>query len=1376
LFAKKLYIAVLFFFFLIPNGSGQQLQYNFTHYTIEDGLAHNHCYSVMKDTFGFVWIATENGISRFDGHEFRNYRFNEQDSFSIGGNWVRSLLFDDQNRLWAGNMRGGLNLYHNDRDQFENFNPLSQDSFGLATKELTNIFCDSEGNIWFGTFREGFGQYHKEENRFSSFTIKKSFDSPRKAWRQNSVFSIIEDIVNPDILWVSNKCDLYRFDKSSEELKYVSTFQPGAARNSTIHKLYMDQAGVIWLGFWGSGLVKYNIDADRWTHFPFNLGKFKEGDGYSNVCLDIEKKSDEEFWLACGLDGIGVFNKKTNTFGFAELPNAYDPNIKSGFAYDVYIDEGKGIWICDQINGLYFIDPARHLFREISTKIQKKGSRKGLNRALDFSFDPKNSKYFVATGQGDGLYVYDLDFNLLSTAPSSLPTRYSYQQFVNVHVDKKSRVWVIDWLQKKLLKYDAENNLCYPVALENYGEYPDHGFALSKIREDQHANLWISSYYGGLFKFNPDEKVLKRYYGSDPKTELPEKAQIESFHIAKDGRIWIGTLNFGIYIFDPVKESFESYPYYGPSNNGLIEDRVHAISQDKNGMIWVGFYTKGIQVIDPAKGPDQKQVVLNHLQELNNEQILSIVSDKNGDMWVQTQGGVFKYNYQTNSFKSFTEKEGLTGYLKPAGFEIIQTGELCVGASEGFYMLDPNSVYFNQKIPDIRLTDFRVGEQKYQLTKRIDLVEEIELAYNDNFFSISFAAMNFQLPQKNQFAYRLKGVGQDWVYSGNRNIANYTNVREGTYLFEVKAANNDGVWNEKPATLRIRIKPPWFRSVIAYLVYLLTFFSLCFAVILYQRKRWQLKTQLKLKAEEARRLKEMDHAKSRIYANITHEFRTPLTVIQGMAEQIRQNPDNKLDERIGIVRRNSKSLLQLINQMLELSKLEGGFLRLNLVNDDITKYLGYLTESFHSFANDKGIHLNFYAENSPVVMDYDPEKIDRILSNLISNAIKFTRQFGKVLVVSRTSGKNSEPFLEIEVRDNGKGISKIDLRKIFDRFYQAQDDSTRIEGGTGIGLALVNELVRLIEGEISVESEPGKGSSFIVKIPIRNNVLEKHSHFSGEDSTIDDPPSLIHADPSKIDSYLEKDKPVLLIVEDNDDVVYYLQSILREDYLVYRSGNGLEGIQKAYELIPDIIISDLMMPGVDGFEVCSTLKNNELTSHIPIIILTAKASDEDRISGLKRGADAYLMKPFSQKELLVRVENLIEIRKQMRKHYSDLQQAENIEGGEINPEVKFLEKLDQLIGEKLNDEHFDTSRLCREIGMSRSQLHRKIKAILDTTPALYIRTSRLRSAKSLLEDSELSISEIAFKTGFKSPSYFSYSYTETYGESPSEFRKKLTKE
>jgi len=226
LFAKKLYIAVLFFFFLIPNGSGQQLQYNFTHYTIEDGLAHNHCYSVMKDTFGFVWIATENGISRFDGHEFRNYRFDEQDSFSIGGNWVRSLLFDDQNRLWAGNMRGGLNLYHDDRDQFENFNPLSQDSFGLATKELTNIFCDSEGNIWFGTFREGFGQYHKEENRFSSFTIKKSFDSPRKAWRQNSVFSIIEDIVNPDILWVSNKCDLYRFDKSSEELNMFPPFSP----------------------------------------------------------------------------------------------------------------------------------------------------------------------------------------------------------------------------------------------------------------------------------------------------------------------------------------------------------------------------------------------------------------------------------------------------------------------------------------------------------------------------------------------------------------------------------------------------------------------------------------------------------------------------------------------------------------------------------------------------------------------------------------------------------------------------------------------------------------------------------------------------------------------------------------------------------------------------------------------------------------------------------------------------------------------------------------------------------------------------------------------------------------------------------------------
>jgi signal transduction histidine kinase/DNA-binding response OmpR family regulator/ligand-binding sensor domain-containing protein len=1348
---------------------GQQKTYNFTHYTIEEGLAHNHCYAMIQDSMGFIWVATENGLSRFDGHEFINYRNDETDTNSIGGNWVRSLVYGKKGKVWAGNMRGGINRYNPELDNFFNVDLASEDKFGLATKELTNIYGDSDDNIWFGTFREGFGKYDPNSNTISNYTFGHEYESPRQAWSENSVFAFCEDIEDSNFLWVSRKCELYRFDKTKEELEFISRFEPASMRSSSIHKLYMEKAGELWVGFWGSGLARYNIDNKEWSHFPYDINKFKEGDGYSNVCLDIEKKSDHEFWLAAGLDGLGVFDRNAEEFKFFELPNAFNPDIKSGFAYDVYLDKNNTAWICDQINGLYHLDPSRQLFTHISTKIQEEGSRAGLNRPLDFAFDPQSSLYYVATGQGDGLYVYDKAFNLVHTAPSSVPTQYSYHQFVDVHVDKKSNVWVIDWLKNKLLKYNQAKKLCIPVEIEKFEAYPDKKFTFSQIREDESGNLWISSYYGGLFKFNPSQNTLERFAGSDPTTELPENAQIEAIHIANDGKIWLGTLNYGVYIFDPISQTFKTYPYHGGSLTGLIEDRVHGISQDKFGNIWIGFYTKGIQIIDPEKGADQKQKRLNSKNGLTNEQVLDIQKDAMGNMWVQTQGGVFKYDHETSRFRHFTQREGLTGYLKPSGFEIIQDGTLCVGGSEGFYVMRPGEEYVNQFPPNVKITGFDIGGQTNPKNTRVDFSKQIKLAFKDNFFTIYFSALNFQLPEKNEYMYKLNGVDQDWVKNGSKYHASYTDIKEGSYLFEVKAANNDGIWARESTILSIYIAPPWYRSLLAYLVYTLLGASLLAMVYRIQKKRWELKTQLKLKAEEAKQLKELDKVKSSIYTNITHEFRTPLTVIQGMVKNIIRDPHSKLEERIMVIKRNSKSLLQLINQMLELSKLEGGYLKVDLVHDDIIKYLAYLTESFHSFANDKGIHLNFHAEKAPVLMDYDPEKIERILGNLLSNALKFTQEYGSVLVIARTQFKNNKQYLELEIKDSGKGISKKDLEHIFDRFYQADGSETRKAGGTGIGLALVNELVRSQNGWVDVKSEPGKGSSFKVYLPIEKKARDKHLIASDEISELRKEKEVV-LEMNNPHTDLTSEKPRLLIIEDNEDVVYYLESFLMQEFLITKARNGLEGIEKALAILPDIIISDVMMPEKDGFEVCNTLKNNMITSHIPIVILTAKASDKDMISGIKKGADAYMMKPFSEEVLLAQLKSLLENRKQLRAHYASYLQHKKVLDKESRSEAEFVDKIIQIIEENLSNESFDTMKLCQKIGMSRSQLHRKTKALLDTTPALYIRLLRLEKAKSFLKNTDKTISEIAFETGFKSPSYFTYSFSETFGTSPSAFR------
>ena len=1347
---------------------GQEPIFHFTQYTMDDGLAHNHCYSIVKDTFGFIWIGTENGLSRFDGHSFKNYRHEPADSTTLGGNWVRRLTLDPDGNMWAACMRGGINAYDAEKDVFRRYKNPSNDSFGLAINELSGLYSDSSGEIWFGTFREGFGRFFISGHRFELYPLGKDYKNPREAWQKNTVFAMLEDIADPSVMWICNQSDIYRFDKNTRELKRISTLDQAQKHRSSIHDLYMDTPGEIWVAFWGAGLARYSIRDDRWEHFIHDREKFDEGDGYSNVCLDIERKSEDEFWVACGLDGLGVFNRKSKTFQFHSLPTELEPGKKSGFAFDILVDEKDGVWICDQINGLYQIDPSRQIFRHVSTKTQKQGSREGLNQALDFDYSPRERHYFVATGQGDGLYVYDEKMNLLHTAPSSLPSRYSYQQFVDVHVDKKGRVWVIDWLQNQLLLYDKETHLCKPLALETFDAYPKHSFTLSHIAEDLQGNLWLSSFYAGLFKYNPVDRTLNRYTGFDPTREITDKAQITCMLIAKDGKIWLGTVNYGLYIFDPSSGTFSAYPYLGSSTLGLAEDRIEAIGQDDDGYIWVGFYTKGIQRIDPNRDSAQPRKMLGFQEGLLNENIVAIDKDPQGNMWVQTQGGVFRYSMEKRHFTLYKNTEGLLGYLKPYGFTALSTGEICIGESEGFYLFRPGNEYKNRHIPVPRITSLLLGANEWRTGGRIDFGDTLQLRYFQNFFTFQFSALNFQIPAKNQYTYKLEGLDKDWVYSGFRHNASYTRVREGTYRFYLRAANNDGLWSESSLPLVVIITPPWYRSLLAYILYALMVLGAGVVVYQYQRKRWKLKTELRVQEEEAKRLKELDHAKSRIFANITHEFRTPLTVIMGMTEQLKEQKDDQWEERLHVIKRNSQALLQLINQMLELSKLESGFLTPHFIQDDITRYLGYLTESFLSYANDKGIHLNFYAETVPILMDYDPNIIDRILTNLISNALKFTPKFGKVLVIARLNESKETEMLELEVRDNGTGIEAADLDKIFNRFYQSDESSSAQKGGTGIGLALVNELIRVLNGQIHVESERGKGSTFMVSLPISRVAEPQTMHIVSPEevraSTLETP-GLAETPDMKT-----SEKPVLLVVEDNSDVVYYLKSLLMVNYRVFHAANGLIGLEMASKLVPDLIVSDVMMPGMDGFELCEKLKSQELTSHIPIILLTAKASPEDRLTGLRTGADAYVKKPFSKDELLVSISNLIETRIRIRRHYAEFHEHKTPYDESTAPETAFIQKLNQIISEHMDQENFDIVRLSRLLGMSRSQLHRKVKAVLDTTPALYIRRLRLDKARELLKNSPKSISEIAFETGFSSPSYFTYSFTETYGLSPSEYR------
>lgn len=537
-----------------------------------------------------------------------------------------------------------------------------------------------------------------------------------------------------------------------------------------------------------------------------------------------------------------------------------------------------------------------------------------------------------------------------------------------------------------------------------------------------------------------------------------------------------------------------------------------------------------------------------------------------------------------------------------------------------------------------------------------------------------------------------------------------------------------------------------------------------------QFKRMQIakvkaESMQKKEQEESNRLRELDTFKSRFYTNITHEFRTPLTVIQGIADQIRENPKWKTEEQTALIKRNSGKMLDLINQMLDLSKLEAGKLEVQNIQADVVKYLGYLVESFHSLAFSQKVNLTFYSPIEKLVMDYDPEKYQRIISNLISNAIKFTPAYGKITVaIKELSQEDDTRWLEIKVVDSGTGIPKDELPFIFDRFYQVDDSSIRKGEGTGLGLALVKELVELMQGKISVSSQPGKGTQFTLLLPIQNQAEPQEIEALKEQSESGQSYWSVATDQAWFER-APSDLPIVLIVEDNADVIYYLRKCLEGQYQLKLARDGRQGIEMALEIIPDLVVSDVMMPEVDGFELCETLKNDERTSHIPIVLLTAKVTQDAKVQGLTLGADAYLTKPFEKQELLVRLEKLIESRKQLQAYY------QKADGKTENPEHAFMKKVWAIVNTNLDNADYSVVNLSRDLGMSRAQVHRKLKALTDLSASQYIRLVRLNKARSLLRETELTIAEISYEVGFKSPSHFTRVFSQHFGESPSETRK-----
>jgi signal transduction histidine kinase/DNA-binding response OmpR family regulator len=669
-----------------------------------------------------------------------------------------------------------------------------------------------------------------------------------------------------------------------------------------------------------------------------------------------------------------------------------------------------------------------------------------------------------------------------------------------------------------------------------------------------------------------------------------------------------------------------------------------------------------------------------------------------------------------------------------------------------------------------------VLNEDYKLDTSITEINQIVLSYNENFLSFDFAVLDYTAPEKNNYAYKLDGLDNDWNYVGNRNFAHYTNLSPGKYIFSVKGSNNNDIWNEEGTSIRIIITPPWWKTWWAYSLYVLFALGLLYSIRRYELNRTYLKNQHKLDEVKLKEQEETDKMKSLFFANISHEFRTPLTLILGPADKI--NPDSsgeEIEKQTGVIKRNANRLLGLINQLLDLSKLEAGKLELKTSKANIVSFVKGITMSFESVAERKDITLKVKSSNDEIEIYFDKEKMTKILTNLLSNAFKFTQAGGQITV---TINESDTKLVEIKVRDTGVGIAKEEVPKLFDRFYQVDSSPTREHEGTGIGLALIKELVELHKGTISVDSKLGEWTEFVIELPVGRRHLKDEEIVKTEEpmkeDIIVDKEEFVPSIVKEIDEteFIGEDKNILLVVEDNVDVREYIKDSLADDFQIEEASNGEQGVRIAEKIIPDLILSDIMMPKMDGNELTRILKNDEKTSHIPIILLTAKSEQESKLEGLETGADDYLTKPFDTKELQIRINNLISIRRKLQKKYSKGEYVPKPGKKKLsNLEEQFMFNVMEVIENHISEGEFSIEQFGKEVGMSRVQLHRKLKALSGKSASNYLRSVRLSKAKNLIEEEKGNISEIAYSVGFSSPAYFTRCFKDEYGYPPSDLAK-----
>lgn len=1407
----------------------------FQHFSHEDGLpAGPTC--ISQDHLGYLWFGTVAGLYRYDGHEFKLF-------FPRAGLHPDSVsrpqgICEDKfgNILYA---QRNIGIFRLDRNsgRFTHFFHDPRDLTTLSTNNIGGFYLDSHGFLWIAAISEVWADtVYLDRLDTRSGRVKRfryNAGEPNSITSDNVLFGgigfwnplvIVEDS-NSDV-WIGLKnSGVVRYNRRKDNFTRFTHSHTDAASLSSdrIVALAPDRNGIVWVSTL-NGLNRFDPITESFVRFRHDPGN-RNSVG-SDACFAVFPERSGRLWISHG-KGLDRYDPDTGSFEhFRHNPDDPRTPSRADRILPVYEDDDGAVWFLTKGDfcAVNLYDPNTRSFQRFENS---PANPEGFQATNFFSFYADRS-HTLWIGSNDGIlnkiYANTNRFYKLRESghlANSLPSG----NVRNILASRRQEgiIWIatsgglsrLDWRLGtfKHFQHDPRNSnsLCYND--------------LNCISEDDRGNLWLST-KEGLDKLEASGTFTHFLYVPADSTTLSENSILNT-QFDPGGRLWICTDSTGINsldiqsgrvkrysrkIYDPNSinvgmQAFFTYidrsgtawiggdsglnrldhqtGFFSHFLEGIVIRRMH---EDRWGGFWVGTYGRGFFKFDRQTGQRQ---ILQKGHPLFNGDIRDIVEDEDGFLWISTNHGLVRFDPRDNSCLPLSSQHGLpeTRFLT-CGAKLKNGWMLWGTSSKGLILFDPKSIRQNLYPPQAVITELRISDRPLPvggdspLKCDISLATELDLRHDQNDISFVCAALHFVRPVKNQYAFRLENYDSGWREAGTNRVATYTNLDPGRYVFQVKACNSEGVWNEQPASLKLHIHPPWYAAWWAYGFYLIILTGAVFTLWTGQTRRIRLRDELKYKKLETEKLQEIDGIKTRFLANISHEFRTPLTLISGPIEQLlKKVKDSELSEEIKIMQRNADRLGRLVNQLLDLSKIEAGKMTLKTRRDDIVSFINRIVQSFESRARLKHIDLTFHSPHSALEAYIDHEKLENVMYNLIANAVKFTPEHGRIGVtvekkktlVPPPAPPSRKPLMDgevvIAVRDSGPGIPEAYLDKIFDRFYRIEENGESPEAGTGIGLALAKELVDLHHGRLTVASRMGEGSVFSVTLPtgrghLTDQEIVEPSAFPSTSPAEADPQPVMGA----IQGSRDRKAPALLIVEDNADLRYYIHTILKSHYRIFESESGLKGMEIALKEIPDLILSDVMMPGMNGFELCEKIKTDARTSHIPVVLLTARADMDSKIHGLETGADDYLVKPFNETELKARVNNLIEQRRKLRERFGRDILAPMKEVAVTSADERFLQKAVDFIERHLGDGEFALSSLCEHMGLSRSQLHRKLKAIVNMSTTEFIRSIRLRRAAELLKKRFGNIAEIAYEVGFNNPAYFSDCFRKQFGVLPSEYK------